>query len=230
MLPPMLFIKRLIILSMPSFPHPFTIFVNELSKHLSEPLPGYASHAKMIPAERLADMQKTEGLQHAMPSSVLIALFEEAGDVFTLLIKRTADNGPHSGQISFPGGKKDSRDRTFIDTAIREAGEEIGLDPGQIIVLGQLSPLFVAPSNFVINPIVAVIEPPIKLALNSEEVEYIIELPITKLEDFVTVQNIEVRGRVLRDMPCFSCNGHVIWGATAMILQELRDVLAKSTV
>lgn len=160
-----------------------------------------------------------------MQSSVLIALYPLGDGLGTLLIKRTPDNTPHSGQISFPGGRQDPGDLTPVHTALREAREEIGLDADRIQVLGSLSPLYVAPSNFTIHPVVGYIAQPGGLTPSPEEAEYIIELPLHNLEDYMAHVDIEVRGYTLKQVPCFSHSGHIIWGATAMILQELLDVM-----
>jgi 8-oxo-dGTP pyrophosphatase MutT (NUDIX family) len=131
----------------------------------------------------------------------------------------------HSGQISFPGGKKDPEDHTPVHTALREAEEEIGILARSIVILGELSLLYVSPSNFEIHPVVGYVDQLQRLTPNPAEVEFIIELSLKNLHNMQTLADLRVRSFELKDVPCFRVNGHFVWGATAMILQELLDVL-----
>lgn len=187
-------------------------------------LPGQESHFKMLPPERRTQMKPNPGTPPPVSGSVLIMLFPMEDHYGTLLIRRTEDNGVHSRQISFPGGKSDPHDTTPVDTALREGEEEIGLDSRKIEVLGTLSPLYISPSNFEITPVVALGERPENLEPNPAEVEYVIELPLKNLEQLRETIDISVRGYFLREVPCFNFAGQIIWGATAMVLQELLDV------
>ena len=198
-----------------------------LREKLKGELPGESSHLKMIPFERRTKIRFEP--QSALPkaSSVLLLLYPVQGDALpgTVLIKRVIDNGVHSGQISFPGGRQDDTDVSAIHTALREAKEEIGLNSSRLEVLGTLSPLYVSPSNYLIQPVVAFSCDPGQLVPNPSEAEYLIHLRLQNLESFRTEVDLEVRGFTLRNVPCFATNGQIIWGATAMILQELIDIL-----
>ncbi len=187
-------------------------------------LPGQTSHFKMLPAERRRSLRPDIGSLEPKQSSVLILLFPLDDFLGTILIKRTEDDSVHSGQISFPGGRRDESDTSHIQTALREAEEEIGLRPQKIRIIGEISPLYVSPSNFMIYPVIGYTGERPELLPNPSEVEYIIELQLKNLETFRTEADIKVRGYKLTEVPCFSVNGHVVWGATAMILQELLDV------
>jgi 8-oxo-dGTP pyrophosphatase MutT (NUDIX family) len=200
-------------------------FILALRKKLQHQLPGEESHFKMIPHERRPDVSYKGGNMLPVASSVLILLYPLDNFQGTILIKRTIDDSVHSGQISFPGGKREESDETLVQTALREAQEEIGITPGNIEIIGSLSPLYVSPSNFEIMPVVGYSDKPVDLRPNPAEVDLIIELSLSGLNACRAEKDIEVRGYLLRKVPCFNFNGHIIWGATAMILQELQDVI-----
>lgn len=200
-------------------------YILELKKRLKHSLPGQASHIKMLPLERRKDLPNTSGNPLPKSSSVLLLLYPLDDYFGTLLIKRTEDLSVHSGQISFPGGKKDPEDKTPVHTALREAEEEIGITAGSIDILGELSLLYVSPSNFDIHPVIGFTKQLNDLKPNPEEVEFIIELPLKNIDSCRTVSDLTVRSYKLKQVPCYTVNGHMVWGATAMILQELLDVL-----
>jgi 8-oxo-dGTP pyrophosphatase MutT (NUDIX family) len=197
----------------------------KLKERLELSLPGQASHVKMLPLERRNDLPDFSGNSKPKSSSVLILLYPLDDYFGTLLIKRTEDLSVHSGQISFPGGKKDPEDKTPVSTALREAEEEIGITAGDIDILGKLSLLYVSPSNFEIHPVIGFTQKLNNLKPNPEEVEFIIELPLKNIDSCRTVSDLTVRSYKLKQVPCFMVNGHTVWGATAMILQEFLDVL-----
>jgi len=187
-------------------------------------LPGQTSHLKMLPAERRRSLRPVFGSLEPKQSSVLILLFPLDDFLGTILIKRTEDNSVHSGQISFPGGRRDESDTSHTHTALREAEEETGVRPEKIRIIGELSPLYVSPSNFMIHPVIGYTEERPDLLPNPTEVKYIIELQLKNLETFRIMTELEVRGYKLTEVPCYSVNGQIVWGATAMILQELLDI------
>ncbi len=204
--------------------------VQKIKRILPEALTGEISHLKMIPFERRVNLNPTREVLDPVAGSVLILLYPENEFFGTILIKRTEDNGVHSGQISFPGGKRDSHDLSPVHTALREAEEEIGIETGTIEIIGTLSPLYVSPSNFEITPVVGFTKNLGTPLLNPTEVAYTIALPLENIDSCRTQTDISVRGFTLRQVPCFNLNGHIIWGATAMILQELLDVMEKAGV
>jgi 8-oxo-dGTP pyrophosphatase MutT (NUDIX family) len=202
-------------------------FILALKKRLQQGLPGQSAHFKMLPIERRPVMKHLQGSPAPMASAVLILLYPNDGFVGTILIKRTEDLSVHSGQISFPGGKMEPDDYSIVQTALREAEEEIGIPPDKVEIIGTLSPLYVSPSNFEISPVIGFIRKPERYKPNVTEVSAVIELPLKQIESHRTQVDLIVREYTLSQVPCFSVNGHIIWGATAMILQELMDVLAE---
>ena len=202
------------------------LIIESLQQRIRMGLPGQISHFKMLPAERRSSLRPVFDSLEPKQSSVLILLFPLDDFLGTILIKRTEDNSVHSGQISFPGGRREESDASHIQTALREAEEETGIRPEKIRIIGELSPLYVSPSNFMIYPVIGYNQKRPDLLPNPSEVECIIEISLKNLETFRTVADLEVRGYKFSQVPCFSVNGHIVWGATAMIIQELMDVFA----
>lgn len=169
-------------------------------------------------------------LKSARIGGVLIALYPDNGQIRTVLMKRPDYNGTHSGQVSFPGGKHEPHDPDIHATALREAHEEVGMPINRVTVLGQLSELYIPASNFLVHPVVGVLDYAPTLTPDAHEVERILlpELAHFFREDIIKETRITVsRGLTLR-APYYDVDGQVVWGATAMILSEFTQVLQES--
>lgn len=162
------------------------------------------------------------------PSAVLIPVYQDKGQYYIVFIKRTDTVKVHKGQISFPGGGRDKRDKTARDTAIREAGEEIGLRPVDIEILGELDDEITTTSNYIVTPFVAMIPWPYQFTKNKNEVAEIISMPVTALMDEANIKPaIEtLEGGIVVDSYNYHYRGKVIWGATARILRKLLEIMA----
>ncbi len=160
------------------------------------------------------------------PGSVLILLYEEDGEIKFPLIKRPDYIGAHGGQISLPGGKTEPGEDS-IQTALRETHEEIGIPGEQINVLGRLSEFHVIPSNFMITPVVASLTSGPVFIPDPYEVSKIIHGDIRNLikDDAVITKEILAAGTYRMQAPHFEIEGEVVWGATAMMLNEFRLIL-----
>lgn len=202
-------------------------FINFLSKLRKNELPGITSHLKMIPYKTNPEIRKFEPNPDSKRSSVLILFLEnkelnEFNITFTL---RSSKLRKHSGQISFPGGKKD-KGETNIETALRESNEEIGLNKNDVEIINELSELFVPPSNSIVSPIVAYSDKNLKLTPNEDEVEEII---FKDFKHFHNKENIKFTHNLypnqITEFPYWDINHRVpLWGATAIILQEIIDL------
>jgi 8-oxo-dGTP pyrophosphatase MutT (NUDIX family) len=163
------------------------------------------------------------------PAAVLCALFEEAGEAHVLLTRRSANLRSHTGEVSFPGGRlEDGEDP--VAGALREAGEEIGVDPAVVEILGQLSPLSTYSSRATITPFVGGLPGRPRLKANPAEVERAFDVSLAELvSDHVYHQEIwHLRGVGWREMNFFELVGDTVWGATARMLVELLVLLFES--
>jgi 8-oxo-dGTP pyrophosphatase MutT (NUDIX family) len=169
------------------------------------------------------DRQQADG---QIQAAVLVPLFiaGETPEPHVVLTKRRADLRRHAGEISFPGGRKDPEDADLSATALREAEEEIGLDPSQVSLLGTLPTTSTFVTNYVIHPFVATIPAGTAWTLSAREVDEVLELPLDAVREAKTITNIERRG-ITFQTDAYILNGNVIWGATARILQHLFEHL-----
>jgi len=161
------------------------------------------------------------------PSSILILLYPENDILKTVLIQRHSYNGVHSGQISFPGGQREESDTDKIETALREASEEVGINPDKVKILGMLTNLYIAPSNYCVTPVVGFTDKLPEFVLQASEVKGIIQTP---LFDFVKKETkkskiMKLANGMVIDTPYYDIQGNVVWGATAMIISELETVI-----
>ena len=197
-------------------------FQNKIKKALQITLPGEASHKKMLPSERkLSTTPENEGKLKS--SSVLLALYEEKGELYCCLIKRPKHMKHHAGQIALPGGRIE-KGESAKDTALRETYEEIGIKPVQIEILGNLSELYVEVSQFLIQPIVGWLTHKPDFRINKNEVEKMILFPLLKYKNQFEGTDIQTNTGTL-NVPCIKFEDEIIWGATAMILSEFYDTL-----
>jgi 8-oxo-dGTP pyrophosphatase MutT (NUDIX family) len=159
-------------------------------------------------------------------AAVLVPLFvRSAGEPpHVVLTRRRADLRRHAGEISFPGGRQDPGDADLSATALREAHEEIGLEPGSVELLGQLPSIATFATGYLIHPFVGLIEPGQSWQISPREVDVVLELPLGELEQSRTRTNIERRG-ITFETDAFVLDGNLIWGATFRILTDLLERL-----
>jgi 8-oxo-dGTP pyrophosphatase MutT (NUDIX family) len=204
--------------------NPLTVenILDHIRFELKKPLPGRASQDKMAPEVR-RELASTAKFQKG---GILILLYPYNEKLFTVFIKRTADNTPHSGQISFPGGRTEPGDASLQETALRETEEETGIVASKVEIIGRLTPLHVEVSNIEVTPFVGIYNKKPEFKPDPHEVEYLIEVKISELLDKDIIQNKEViTGTRTIEAPVYNIRNNYIWGATAMILSEFLDVI-----
>ena len=162
-------------------------------------------------------------------ASTLLLIYPKDGETFFCLIERQEYEGTHSNQISFPGGKNESGE-SMKETALRETMEEIGVDPVSINIIGELSQVFVPPSNFLIHPFVGYCDFTPVFKPDKREVKKIIEVNIKALfkKDVIKVKKMSFKkssGNVNFEVPYLDLNNKIVWGATSVILNEFRRML-----
>jgi 8-oxo-dGTP pyrophosphatase MutT (NUDIX family) len=160
-------------------------------------------------------------------SAVLVPIFLKAGQYHLLFIQRTERVREHKGQISFPGGAYEKVDRILLNTALREAEEEIGLAPVDVDVLGELDDVVTASTNYVISPFVGLIPYPYKFKPDKWETEELIEVPISVLQskDCFSDSMVKLNGLEI-ETGFFKCRDKIIWGATSKILKQFLEIVA----
>jgi 8-oxo-dGTP pyrophosphatase MutT (NUDIX family) len=160
-------------------------------------------------------------------AAVLAPLFERDGELYAVFTKRRAHLRLHAGQISFPGGRQEAGDRDLVQTALREAHEEIGLDPASVVLVGALAPTPTVVSDIAIYPVVGLIPAPAApWRLAEDEVEAVIEASLGKLAATHRLQSFERRDGTRVTTDAYSAGADTIWGATARILTDLLVRLA----
>ncbi len=161
--------------------------------------------------------------EEARRSAVLVPLIETApSDIDVVLTVRSQSLSNHKGQISFPGGRMDAGE-THVDTALREAHEEIGIHPSNAVVIGSLSSLYIPPSNSAVTPVLAIIESPTTWILNPAEVTEIVQIPLHSfLNDDIFDERIGIIPQLPVSVPMWDVHPTIpLWGATAMMLHEV---------
>ncbi|MEO9893751.1 CoA pyrophosphatase [Aurantibacter sp.] len=207
----------------------FNLFSKQVSKIKNLPLPGVDSHYKMVPAFREELMKRNQNLKITPKRAGVMALFypDSQNSTHFLLILRKTYKGVHSNQVAFPGGKAEEIDENIMITALRETEEEVGVPTASIKVIKELTQVYIPPSNFMVSPFIGFSTGEISFTLQQEEVEKIVEVPILDLLDDKKIfsKKITTSYAVDVDVPAFKLNGYTVWGATAMMLSEVKDLI-----
>jgi len=206
----------------------FDQFLEKLSTTLEAELPGQAAHQKMAPIALPTRRKMLSKTKDAKESAVLALLYPNKGMVYTVLMLRNSYDGVHSAQVSFPGGKKEQADVSLQSTALRETEEEIGINQAEVRIIGNLSEIYIPPSNFWVKPFVGYLKDNPKFVIDKSEVDQLIKVPLRMILDDKVLKTKDIwRNKTKKKMstPYFDIHGHVVWGATAMILSELKEIL-----
>lgn len=207
----------------------FDEFIISISKIKNIPLPAQASQFKMVPPFRQELLkQQIDAIKHAKRAGVLALFYPDVNrQTHFVLILRNTYNGVHSAQVAFPGGKIETQDSSLQDAAIRETFEEIGVPIAQIEVVCELTEVYIPPSNFYVLPFLGISKETPKFIKQEAEVEAIIEVPLHHFFDEASIitKKVKTSYSVEVEVPAFKLNNYVVWGATAMMLSEIKDVL-----
>lgn len=207
----------------------FLEFIDFLTAEMKLGLPGWEAQKLMISGRPYMDMELIAS-KKPKQSGVLVWLYPENDEVFTRLILRTEYKGVHSAQVGFPGGTKEETDTDLWQTAIREAHEEVGLILENIKYVGALTPLYIPPSNFWVEPFIGMSEQKMPPIIQASEVQHTIDFNLRELIDpKIKGEKLIVRSGTSMTMetPYYNIKGHTVWGATAMMLSEIEELLRR---
>lgn len=201
--------------------------VQKLSKGLSQPLPGKIAHLRMSPSP--VDVKRFDPKlpENYNRSAVLLLFYPDGNDAYFPLIKRPIYKGVHSGQIALPGGKYEEIDQDLAQTALREANEEVGINPSKVELLGKMTDLFIPPSNFLVSPYLGITKEKPVFVPEEKEVNRILLTPVRTLQspEILKRRELLMGDKFKLDTPFFELEGETVWGATAMILSELLQII-----
>lgn len=208
----------------------FSKFTELLSKVKKIEVDGKKAHLEMVSVNdfrrRLspAEIEKREPL-----NAGVVALFypNNRGETMFILILRQTSSGVHSRQIGFPGGREEVYDDSMINCALRETHEEIGVRPTNMEVVRELTKCYIPPSNFWVYPYMAIAKNPPRFKRQETEVRELIPVSLEDLmdENNRVLETLNTRYGEFKDVPSFLFNGKIVWGATAMILNEVKSIL-----
>jgi 8-oxo-dGTP pyrophosphatase MutT (NUDIX family) len=202
--------------------------VDRIERALRRPLPGRAAQVCMAPVPRPLDPPTPDHVPRR--AAVLLLIYAEEEELCLVLTRRSDSVADHKGQISLPGGAVDPEDRSTAHTALREACEEIGICGDDLRVIGELTPVYIQPSDFCVSPHVAYLPRKPVFKLETGEVAEVLEVPVNH---FLDERNKAIEDWLLPDrpmrVPYFDVFGHKVWGATAMVLAEFAAVMSDAS-
>ncbi len=194
-------------------------------------VPGESSHFIMAPEIRIQEFNRFK-IEERNPrnAAVMMLFYPKEAHAHIALILRPEYEGVHSGQIALPGGKVETYDRSYTEAALRETQEEVGVIRNTVNVLKPLTKVYIPPSNFWVHPFLGYTENKPDFVLQKEEVAKVIEVPVSELlnDRNVTSQMLSTSYAKNIEVPSFELNGYVVWGATAMMLSELKMFIRTS--
>ncbi|CAM1340339.1 NUDIX hydrolase [Tenacibaculum amylolyticum] len=205
----------------------FSYFKNNIEPLQTKTLGGITSQFKLVPELRIKISEEKIRNSNPRKAAVLALFYPDTNDeTIFLLTKRASYNGTHSAQISFPGGKYDEVDPSLEITALRELEEEVGVHRNTVTVVRELSDTYIPPSNFMVTPYMAFLNKKPDFVPN-EEVAELIEIPVKELINEANVSSVVMETSYMKEIevPCFKFKNHIVWGATAMMLSEIKDLL-----
>jgi 8-oxo-dGTP pyrophosphatase MutT (NUDIX family) len=205
----------------------FNLFLSKVAHLKQAPLGGLEAHFRLAPEIRLK--YSTDKIKASNPkkAAVLVLFYpNENNETCFLLTQRARYKGTHSAQISFPGGKTEISDKNLEQTALRETFEEVGIKEEKVSVIREITDVYIPPSNFLATPFLAYSEQKPSLSIN-HEVDHAFDVKLTDLLDDSNISSVNITTSYANkiDVPCFKLNNYIVWGATAMILNEIKELL-----
>lgn len=204
-------------------------FIQALQHIIQQGLPGEETHLAMSPLGRVRSSEALKKATQVKKSAVAIVIYEENNTWFSVLIQRPEYEGSHSGQICLPGGKYDNCDNDLLETALRECFEETGILPKNLNLISDLTPVYIPVSNHYVQPYLFFHQGLPDFLPDEREVVELISFPLNDLLDEKKIKTMDMplkNGKCLPNVPYFELSNKIVWGATAIILNELKTILA----
>lgn len=206
----------------------FDYLLHKIPEIKSINLLGIEAQQLMVPEERRPYLA-VDNFIHRNPrySAVMMLLYPKGNETSLLLIERSNGGGVHAGQVGFPGGKYELEDQSLEITALRETDEEVGIGADQIEVLKAFTRVYIPPSNFIVQPYLGIMTTTPRVQLSENEVASVIEMPLRTLLDDTIIKEVGLQTSYAEfvDVPAYVFNDFTIWGATAMMLSELKETI-----
>lgn len=206
----------------------FQDFIKYVPKIEKEKLLAADAHAKMAPLERISFL-KEENYADKNPrqAAVLMLFYPKNGVTHLALIVRNSYPGVHSSQIGFPGGKVELEDKDLSETALRETHEEVGVSPDKVQIIKPFSTIYIPPSNFLVSPFMGISHQELTFIPDLDEVKRVLEFPLSLFLDENTITKVKMSTSYAKDIevPAFMVEKYVVWGATAMMMSELKEAI-----
>ena len=206
----------------------FNDFVKYIPKIEKETLLSTDAHAKMAPLERISFLKEENYLDKNPRRAAVLMLFYPKNQITHLaLIVRNSYPGVHSSQIGFPGGKVEEEDANLEETALRETHEEIGIHPNKIQIIKPFSEIYIPPSNFLVATFMGISKEELTFVPDLDEVKRVLEFSIADFLDENTITKVTMSTSYATDIevPAFMVDKYVVWGATAMMMSELKETI-----
>ena len=206
----------------------FNDFIKYIPKIEKETLLSTDAHAKMAPLERISFLKEENYIDKNPRKAAVLMLFYPKNSVTHLaLIVRNTYPGVHSSQIGFPGGKVEEYDADLEETALRETHEEVGVHPDKIQIIKPFSEIYIPPSNFLVAPFMGVSHEELTFIPDLDEVKRVLEFSIADFLDDNSITKVKMSTSYATDIevPAFMVDKYVVWGATAMMMSELKETI-----
>lgn len=206
----------------------FQDFIKYIPKIEKEKLLAEDAHAKMAPLERISFLKEENYLdKNPRLAAVLMLFYPKFGETHLALIVRNTYPGVHSSQIGFPGGKVEDIDKDFADTALRETHEEVGVHPQKVEIIKPFSRIYIPPSNFLVSPYMGICHEEVSFIPDMDEVKRVLEFPLSLFLDEKSITKVKMTTSYAVDIevPAFVVDKYIVWGATAMMMSELKETI-----